>query len=489
LSAQRRADAAAIIGRLADDPEWYARTILGHDPWEMPCAIGRALSKPRARVAVKACHSSGKTHSAAEWVLWWVSRGGIAVTTAPTWTQVEKLLWGEITRAYHGARFPIGGRLLQTALQMGPQNYAVGLSTNEGVNFQGWHGDVLIVLDEAPGVRPDIYEAIEGIRAGGDVRLLLLGNPTVAGGPFYEAFTRGRSGWVGFTIDAFATPNFHGLYPEGVDPATLPDEEAIAPLLAMTDEELDHNPRPYLTTRRWVYEKWHEWGAASPLWQARVRGRFPKQSEDSLLSLAWLEAAGIRDIAPGGGDEWVAGIDVAGPGEAETVLGIRHGPTLVELRAWANPDPRGDVLAELAPFKDRLARVNVDSVGQGYYFARHLEDHGYARRVADVNVGEAASDTDKYANRKAELYWALRMRAQSGEIAGLTDETAVGQLAGIRYRHDARGRVVIEGKDEARKRGVPSPDRAEALMLTYAPARPVRFVQPPPPAVAVRRRY
>jgi len=465
MSALRREEAVAIIGRLADDPEWYARTILGHDPWEMPCAIGRALSKPRARVAVKACHSSGKTHSAAEWVLWWVSRGGIAVTTAPTWTQVEKLLWGEITRAYHGARFPIGGRLLQTALQMGPQNYAVGLSTNEGVNFQGWHGDVLIVLDEAPGVRPDIFEAIEGIRAGGDVRVLMLGNPTIASGPFYEAFTKDRHTWQTFTIDAFATPNLEGV--------SIADLQAIAaddvdhPLLA-------HNPRPYLTTRRWVHEKLHTWTEQSPLWQSRVRGEFPKQSEDALLSLAWLELAALREIAPTATDAWEAGIDVAGPGEAETVLAIRHGATLVKLKAWPNPDPRGDVLAELAPYKDRLTAIKVDTVGQGYYFGRHLEDHGYAGRVVDINVGESASDTERYANWKAELYWALRIRAQSGELAGLTDDGATGQLAGIRYRHDARGRVVIEGKDEARKRGVPSPDRAEAIMLCYAPARPAR---------------
>jgi len=60
---------------------------------------------------------------------------------------------------------------------------AIGLSSNEGVRFQGWHGKILVVIDEAPGVRPDIYEAIEGIRAGGDVRILALGNPTLASGP------------------------------------------------------------------------------------------------------------------------------------------------------------------------------------------------------------------------------------------------------------------------------------------------------------------
>ena len=64
----------------------------------------------------------------------------------------------------------------------------MGLSTSEGVRFQGWHGKILIVIDEAPGVKPEIYEAIEGIRAGGDVRLLAHGNPTISSGPFYDAY-------------------------------------------------------------------------------------------------------------------------------------------------------------------------------------------------------------------------------------------------------------------------------------------------------------
>jgi phage terminase large subunit len=468
MSALRLSDAELI--ELADaiegSPTFFVREILGQDPWEMPRRIMAAIARPRARVAVKACHSSAKTHTAAGLTLWWTANGGIVITTAPTWPQVKTLLWREVAAAYERSRFRLGGKLNTVEWQVGPQQYAMGLSTNEGVRFQGFHGKVLIILDEAPGVRPDIFEAIEGIRAGGDVRVLMLGNPTIASGPFYEAFSRERHTWVNFTIDAFETPNLRGT--SIAELQAVPQDDTDNPLLA-------HEPRPYLTTRRWVHEKLHTWTEASPLWQSKVRGQFPKQSEDALLSLAWLEAAGTREIAATDADEWVAGIDVAGPGEAETVLTVRRGPTLVATRAWASPDPRGEVLAALAPLKGKLGRVNVDSVGQGYYFARHLEDAGYP--VADVNVGEAASDPEKYVNRKAELYWALRMRLSSGDLAGLADEATVGQLAGIRYRHDARGRVVIEGKDEARKRGVPSPDRAEATMLCYAPARPLKRVE------------
>ncbi|MBI3966714.1 MAG: hypothetical protein HY329_13855 [Chloroflexi bacterium] len=126
------------------------------------------------------------------------------------------------------------------------------------------------------------------------------------------------------------------------------------------------------------------------------------------------------------------------------------------------------MLAALAPYQERLRRLKVDSVGQGYYFAKHLEDHGYRSRVQYVNVGERATDPERYSNLKAELYWALRLRAQAGALAGLTNQKAVSQLAGIRYRHNARGQVVIESKGEARTRGVKSPDWAEAVMLVYA---------------------
>ncbi len=115
------------------------------------------------RVAVKACHASGKTFVAAAAVLWWVTRfrDGIVVTTAPTWTQVERVLWGEIKKAVGRSRIGYPA-LNQTELKLGPNNYAIGLSTNEGVRFQGFHGRILIVLDEAPGVKPEILGSDRG---------------------------------------------------------------------------------------------------------------------------------------------------------------------------------------------------------------------------------------------------------------------------------------------------------------------------------------
>lgn len=447
------------IGRRMADPAAFAHDVLGHDLWAIQQEILRSVAV-NPLTGVKACHASSKTFTAADAVLWWLCRwdDSIAVTTAPTWTQVEKLLWGEIHKAVEGdaCRIPeLRAGLLETELKLGPGRYALGLSTNEGVRFQGFHsGHILIVLDEAPGVRGQIWEAIEGIRAGGVVHVLALGNPTIASGPFFDAFGPDRARWALFSIDAFDTPNLAGLTEET--------------LLAMAEEQPDalgEAVRPYLITRHWVVDRYRKWGKAHPLYQARVRGRFPTQAEDAVYSLEWLELARLRAGAVDQADKLKAGLDVAGPGEDETVLCIRQGAHMLALQAWGERDPRGKVVAALEPYKDRLDRVNVDSVGIGYYMAQHLKDLGFP--VREVNVGEAPRDKEHYSNLKAEAYWGFRQRLEDGDVAGLDDEVAIGQLAGIRYQHNARGQVVIEPKADARKRGVDSPDRAEAVILAY----------------------
>jgi phage terminase large subunit len=448
------------LAEVTKDPIKYARGVLGYDLWEMQEQILHAAAK-HSRVAVKACHASSKTFTAAAAVLWWITRyrDGIAITTAPKFEQVEKLLFMEIHKALQTSKIAYPKPNL-TELKLGPGNYAVGLSTNTGVRFQGFHGPhVLLVLDEALGIREDIWQAIEGARAGGDVHVLALGNPTIAGGPFHDAFVAHRAQWKTFTIDAFDTPNLKGFTLDVLKnlPRDLPEDDPI----------FQYKPRPYLVTRRWVYEKFWEWGERSPLWQAKVRGQFPEQSDDMLISLAWLEAAKAREpqYDEYEGRDMVAGIDVTGPGKDETVGYLRRGDSIVDFAAWSTPDPRGRCVSFLMPYKARLRTVNVDSIGIGYNFALHLEDEGF--HVNFVNVSESAVDADRFANLKAEYYWQLRERLEAGELAGLTDDHTISQLGTIRWKPTPRGKIAIESKEEMRSRGVKSPDRAEALMLAF----------------------
>ena len=226
-------------------------------------------------------------------------------------------------------------------------------------------------------------------------------------------------------------------------------------------------------TRRWVRDRYYEWGEQSAEWQSRVRGQFPDISEDALIASSWIAAAAGRIFAGPPLPDWVvqAGLDVAGPGEDETVLTIRYGPKLLAQHAWHEADTLrllGAIRAALLPYRDRLVALAVDAIGIGYHLGGSLTAD-YGARVVLVNVGVPSRFPGRFANLKAELYWALRERFQEGDIGGDFDALTQAQLASLRYQHTLRGLIEIESKDDARKRGVRSPDRAEALMLCYAP--------------------
>lgn len=464
------------LARTLRDPVEFSRAWLRQQLWAKQVEILRAIAIPHARVAVKGCHKSGKTHDAANAVLWWLIQDpqAIVVTTAASMTSVRKQLWVRIGEAAAGSRIAFPAPL-ETELRLGRENWALGLSTNKAERFQGFSGrKVFVVIDESPGVQAAIWEAIEGIRAGGDVRLLALGNPTVPGGPFYDAFNKDRGSWTTITISAFDTPNVRPhLELFNHQPGALTDAELVAFLEALPEEDLDAMPWPGLTSPRWVLEKWHEWGKAkNPLWDSRVMGRFPRQGAHSLIWLAWLEAAQHRELTPSPTDALAAGIDVAGPGKAETVLYVRRGPTQVALQSWTDPEPEGLVVRALAPYPEFRSGgpgvIRVDSAGIGYYFMLHLRELGF--NAIGVNVGDPAHDPTRFVNLKAELYWGLRERFEAGTVAGVVDETTIAQLATLQYRVTARGLIAMETKEELAARGVASPDRAEALMLSYAPA-------------------
>ena len=129
----------------------------------------------------------------------------------------------------------------------------------------------------------------------------------------------------------------------------------------------------------------------------------------------------------------------------------------------------------LGKYKARLRSVKVDEVGIGYNFMLHLQDQGFP--VVGVNVGSAPSPgtledgkpyKEHYSNLKAEIYDGLAIRLKAGDLAGLVDEDTIAQGASIRYGENPRGQEFIESKEDARKRGVKSPDRWEALVLAFA---------------------
>lgn len=455
------------------DPVSIVEDLFGHATWSKSQEILRAIFRPNARVIVKGCNASSKSHTAADAIVLTLLLGGDVLNTAPTGDQISGVLWRQVRQAIEDARIDKTGWLInQTSVKLPTGETALGRSTDQGVRFQGYHArpgaPLLVVVDEAPGVIGEIMDAIGGISAGGDVRLLFLGNPIIPSGEFYKLFAVPQPGWNRITISALENPNFEGV--------------TIARLLAMTDEELAQNPRPYLADRRWVKEIYLKEGPNSGYYFSHVLGEFPPESSESLIPLAQIEAAALVPALyvplEDGGEPLVAGVDVAGPGEDETVVVVRQGRVVLEVAGSTMPDSRAWVMAILKRWLDRgLVQVNVDSIGIGWNFMLHLRDQFSALadqarvQVVGVNVNERPlthESQQRFANLKAEAYWNLRDRFRDGQIGGITDPILKTQCGSLRYQDgNRRGKTVIESKDELRRRGIDSPDRAEALMLAF----------------------
>jgi phage terminase large subunit len=476
------------LARVFSSHERFAASILDEDYWLMQREIARAIDQ-HDLVAVKACHSSGKTRLAAGIGLSYLCRypDAIVISTAPTWTQVEKLLWGEVKGLRRNMRHITLPEPLATELRIDEKNYFIGYSTNDAVRFQGWHSlHTLIILDEAPGVADPIWEAIEGIRAGGRVKVLALGNPVIGTGQFYRIFADSKLAklWQRFTISAFDTPNLAGCYYDDGKvtlPMRAPSNDGRPPVnladLALDDPFLDDNVRPYLTTRRWVREKIQTWGVDSPMFQSRVLGRFPGVSPDALIGLQWVEEA--EEAHPGQDGEPIdVGIDVAGPGEDYTSLIARQGTNLYAHHRWPGDNVEGQVIQVLRMLHVRsgglIRHIGVDDIGQGHSFGNAVQlgirDVGLS--VTPINVQWKCVTRDGRmlcADHKAERYWRLRDRFKERRMGNLraAHEEIKGQLTGLRWgTNNRRGLIEITPKDELKKKfGLDSPDDAEALML------------------------
>jgi hypothetical protein len=429
----------------ARDPVRFASETLGANPWSKQVEILEAI-RDHVRVAVRSCNGSGKTYIAAHVVLWWLMchPDAIVITTAPTAHQVRNILWREIRRAHHENAGAVGGKLLRTSLELGDKHYAQGLSTDTPERFQGFHeGHILFVVDEASGVREGIFEAIEGSMTSAGAKVLLLGNPTSLKGTFYDAFHKRRGLWKTIHISAFDTPN-------------LVNDEVV---------------QPALVTPQWVADAEQNWGKESYLYQVRVLGEFPSESEDTLIPLKLVEFAANSDVS----NELEAvsasveiGVDVARFGSDRTAICVRRGTQIVSLDSFRRLDTMNTAgrVAKMAR-EHTVSAIRVDEIGIGAGVVDRINEMKVPN-VEGVNVARRANKREQFANLRTELYDGLRDRFMGRRIQIPNDSDLISQLASVKYSFTSSGQMRIEGKDELRSRGERSPDLADAVMLAFA---------------------
>lgn len=446
---------------------YFAEKVLGLDLWERQRAVLHALDTNR-RVSVRSCHNVGKTKVSASAALHFLStnKDSKVITSAPTHRQVEQLLWREMRDQYNKARYPLGGTMLTTRWEISDEWVALGISTNDPDKISGFHSrKLLFIFDEAPGIEERIFEAVEGSLSNEGTQLLLIGNPSALSGTFYQS--QRDKAYARIHISALDSPNFAAF---GI---TLDDLRTGAWRRKVNRPY----PRPYLISPEWAAERLKRWGEDSPMFRVRVLGEFPDQASDTLIPLRAVERAVGVKVPEKPRDKVRVGVDVARFGTAKTVFVARKGGNVLEVEKHALKDV-AQTAGLLVAFMKRygLPVTAVDEVGIGAGVVDMLRADGH-KNVVGVNVGTAAVEgTDRHANLRSELFWRLREDFINGEIGIPDDDDLIGQLANIKYQYNRKGQVKVEGKDEMVKRGVESPDVADAMALAFAPLSAGGFV-------------
>ena len=434
-------------------PVEFATGILGVNLWEKQVEVLEALASGR-RVAVKAGNGLGKGFCAGVSVLWFLySRDpAVVLTTAPTFRQVRHVLWRQVRSLYFRSRTPLRGHVLGTRWELAEDRYAMGLSAETADQFQGFHSpNMLVVVDEAAGVSDAIFEGIESVMTSSETsQLLLLGNPTTTSGAFRRAFHEERQLYECITISALESPN------------------VTAGRIVV----------PGLTTAAWVKERREVWGNDNPMFCARVLGEFPVQDDNTLLPLTLIETAtqlwsgDIRSEPVGTDAPVVIAVDPARFGSDHSVILRRRGNRVEDIQSFNGLDTMQLAKrVESAILLHHPQQVVVDEIGVGAGVLDRLRELGYP--VHGVNVAKPAQRDGLFANLRAEGYWRLREMLEARQLALPPDQRLTGELAALKYEfRKGDNKLVLESKDSMKNRGLPSPDRADALMMAFLEPAP-----------------
>jgi phage terminase large subunit len=200
-------------------------------------------------------------------------------------------------------------------------------------------------------------------------------------------------------------------------------------------------------------------------------GNVPPSEEDTVIPVSLIEHAMANDIKVHEDTIAIWGLDVARQGGDASVLCKRQGPVIHPLTVWRNLDLMqltGAVKAEYdaMPPSKRPAEIIVDSNGFGAGVLDRLRELGLPAR--GLNVSERAMAKDTYLNLRAEIWFKMKMYLEGMDVSLPRDDALYAELAAPRYHFTSAGKLQVESKDSMKKRGVASPDRADAVALSLA---------------------
>jgi len=428
--------------RYVKAPALFVEEVLGVKPLPYQAEFLEAIASGERKISVRSGHGTGKS-TAASWAMLWyflMHYPNKVVVTAPTSSQLFDALFAEMKRWIN--ELPPH---LQSVLNVksdrvehnsAPSEMFISARTSRAETpeaLAGVHSEhVMLVVDEASGVPEKVFEAAAGSMSGHNATTIMLSNPTRSSGTFYESQTRMASSWWTRRWSCVDSP-------------------------LVSDEFVDEMRLRY--------------GEESNAFRIRVLGEFPLADDDTIIPFHLAEAAQHRDVQVSEETSIVWGLDVARFGTDATALCKRQGPIVTEIRSWRGLDLMqtvGRVVAEYEALPDsrRPSEILVDSIGVGSGVVDRLQE--LELPVRGVNVAEAPSMGETYLNLRSELWFKTKGWLEDRSCKLPSNDQLIAELTSIRYSFTSSGKMKAESKDEMRKRGLQSPDLADALCLTMA---------------------
>lgn len=419
-------------------PIEFVEQVIGATPTEQQRELILSMCKPNARVAVKSCTASGKTAVLAWMTLYFlVTEPDMkGIITAPTAQQLHSVLRAEIAKWQSKMIEPFRGFyeiMSDKIFLVGKKDtqffsFVTG-SADRKESFAGAHADKLIVLvDEASALPSEIFNTLLGTLSSGDTCFTLVSNPVRAAGAFYDLFQKTGTKWDLHTFTSFGTPR--------VD-------------------------------REWIKEVEEYYGLDSDFYQMRVMGEFPRLDDAQFIPADLVDGAIARILMPQEFHNFprVLGVDIARFGSDSSVVVDRQGPKVHSIYAWKGLDTIEVAEKVLGVFRGAdYNSVNVDGIGIGAGTVDQLRRFNLP--IKDVIVSQKATDQKTYVNLRSELYGKVKLWLPTADLP--QDQELRTDLLGINYGFNNKLQIILESKKDMKRRGISSPDKSDALALTFA---------------------
>ena len=435
-------------------------------------------------VGVESATGTGKSHSLGWLTLWFAATWPASRTFSfaakeeqldlYAWTEIKKL-WPHFRRLFPTAeltRLRIrmdGAREEGEGAGWGAVGRSIGVGAHEQVSTKaaGMHAEhMLILVEEASGVPLPVSAAIENTVT--DVHNLraYIGNPDHQHDTLHEFCT--SPGVRHIRISALDHPNIVTNNVRDLKWEDLDDDVAVV---------------PGAVSRKSIARRREKYGEDSRIYLSRVRGISPPESQDALIQLAWCHEAKGRYSDPAFREGPLAlGVDVANSEAGDRAAIARgQGACLLEVRSFPCPDSVQlgiDVGTQIRVDNIDPRRVAIDSVGVGAGTVGRLREMGYpiralnagsravgsADREARARTGKAAWGAEEFLNLRSAMWWKLRRDLERGHIA-LPDDRELFEDLTTPTWFTRNGKIVVEPKEEIRKRLGRSPDKADAVVM------------------------